>query len=114
MPGSGRVADRTPFDVLTRRAHVQAALAPALAAVLLAAWLLVDPHTPDLAAQTYRVSLFREIGMAIWDEHWYAGHDLPGYSLLFPPVAALLGLQLTAIASVLTSAVCFERVALAV
>ena len=43
-----------------------------LAAVLLVAWLLVDPRTPDLAAQVYRVGLFRELGFSVWDEHWYA------------------------------------------
>ena len=56
-------------------------------AALLALWLIVDPRTPDLAAQVYRVGLFQQLGFAVWDEHWYGGHDLPGYSLLFPPLA---------------------------
>ena len=68
-------------------------LAPALvlAGALVLVWLLVDPRTPDLAAQVYRVGLYRKVGFAVWDEHWYAGHHLPGYSLLFPPLGALLG-----------------------
>jgi len=86
-------------------------LAPALVAALLLAWLLVDPRTPDLAGQAYRVSLFHQLGPAVWDEHWYAGHDLPGYSLLFPPLAALLGLRLTACLCVLASAALFGRLA---
>ncbi|HEX9481865.1 MAG TPA: hypothetical protein VF927_07165 [Solirubrobacteraceae bacterium] len=71
------------------------AAAPALlaAAVLVVLWLLVDPHTPDLAAQVYRVGLFKTNGLAVWDEHWYAGHHLPGYSLLFPPLGAWLGVR---------------------
>jgi hypothetical protein len=82
------------------------------AAVGVAVWLIADPRTPDLAAQVYRVSLFRHVGFAVWDEHWYAGHLLPGYSLLFAPLAALLGLRVVAALSVLASAALFERLAL--
>ena len=49
----------------------------------------------------------------MWDEHWYAGHDLPGYSLLFPPLASLLGMRLVAVLCVLASRLLFERLALA-
>jgi hypothetical protein len=76
---------------------------------LIAAWLIADPRTPDLAAQVYRVGLFRQVGFAVWDEHWYAGHHLPGYSLLFPPLAALLGMRALAALSVLVSTLLFER-----
>jgi hypothetical protein len=87
------------------------ALAPLLAAALLAIWLLVEPRTPDLAAQVYRVGLFDHGGFAVWDARWYGGHDLPGYSLLFPPLASLLGLRLLAVLSALASAALFERLA---
>src|SRR5207237_5835291 len=110
MPGSGGVAHRTPFDLPTKRALVALLPGLAIATALLAAWLIADPRTPDLAAQTYRVNLFRQLGFAVWDEHWYAGHHLPGYSLLFPPLAALLGLQLSACLSLLASAVLFLHV----
>ncbi len=79
------------------------------AAVGVAAWLVVDPRTPDLAAQVYRVSLFRHEGWAVWDEHWYSGHYMPGYSLTFPPLAASLGMRTVAALSVLASAFLFER-----
>jgi hypothetical protein len=85
-----------------------------LAAALLAAWLIVDPRTPDLAAQTYRVDLFSRLGFTVWDEHWYAGHHMPGYSLLFPPLGSLLGIRLTACLCVLASAALFQRIAQAV
>jgi hypothetical protein len=81
----------------------------ALAVALLGAWLIVDPRTPDLAAAVYRLGLFRQLGFLVWDEHWYAGHHLPGYSLLFPPLASLLGLRLTCVLAVLVSVACFER-----
>jgi hypothetical protein len=107
-PGSGAVAPRTPALFTTRF------LATGLAAALVLVWLLVDPRTPDLAAQVYRVGLFERLGFAVWDEHWYAGHALPGYSLLFPPLAALLGLRVVAALSVLASAALFERLVLGV
>ncbi len=102
MPGSGGVAHRTP-DV--RSGPPLALLAAALGALL---WLLVEPRTPDLAAQVYRVSLYRHLGFTVWDEHWYAGHHLPGYSLTFPPLAALLGMRTVAVLSLLLSAGLFE------
>ena len=83
----------------------------ALAAVLVGAWLLVDPHTPDLAAQVYRMDLYRQLGFVVWDEHWYAGHHMPGYSLLFPPLGALLGVRLLGALCVLASSMLFERLA---
>ena len=82
--------------------------------MLLALWLIVDPRTPDLAAQVYRVGLFHDVGFSVWDNNWYAGYYLPGYSLLFPPLASLLGLRVVAALSVLASAALFERLALAV
>ncbi|MCW3028148.1 MAG: hypothetical protein JWN81_1359, partial [Solirubrobacterales bacterium] len=80
--------------------------------MLLAVWLIVDPRTPDLAAQVYRVDLFHQLGFAVWDEHWYAGHHLPGYSLLLPPLGSLLGLRLAGALAVLASALLFERIVL--
>jgi hypothetical protein len=105
---SGAVAPRTPA-VFVRRLP-----GACLAAALVLVWLLVDPRTPDLAAQVYRVGLFEHTGFAVWDEHWYAGHALPGYSLLFPPLSALLGLRVLAALAALLSAVLFERLVLGV
>jgi hypothetical protein len=83
-----------------------------VAAVLLVVWVIVDPHTPDLAAQVYRAGLFQRLGFVLWDEHWYAGHHLPGYSLLFPPLASLLGVRTVGVLSVLASVALFERLVL--
>jgi hypothetical protein len=107
-PGSGGVAHRTPVDLPTGRLRA-APLGIATALALLVAWLLVAPRTPDLAAAAYRVDLFKHIGLGLYDEHWYAGHDLPGYSVLFPPLAWALGLRAVGALSVLVSVLCFER-----
>jgi hypothetical protein len=77
------------------------------AAALVAVWLAADPRTPDLAAQVYRVGLFRQLGFAVWDNNWYAGHQLLGYSLLYPPLASLLGIRVLGAMCVLASSVLF-------
>ena len=82
-----------------------------MAALLLLAWLIAYPHTPDLAAQVYRVGLFDRLGFTVWDAHWYAGHDLPAYSLLFPALGSLLGVRLLSVLAALASSALFERIA---
>jgi hypothetical protein len=78
-----------------RWSELAATIAPAVAlsVALVAVWLILDPRTPDLAAQVYRVGLFRQLGFAVWDDNWYAGHHLPGYSLLFPALGSMMGVR---------------------
>jgi hypothetical protein len=83
----------------------------AFALALVATWLIVAPRTPDLAAQVYRVGLFNQLGFAVWDSRWYAGHSLPGYSLLYPPLASLLGMRALGALCVLASTLLFARLA---
>lgn len=78
---------------------------------LLALWLLWLPPSPDLAGQVYRVHLFAVDGFSLWDNNWYGGHYLLGYSLLFPPLAALLGLHPLGAIAVVASTVLFARLA---
>lgn len=81
------------------------ALPALLAAVLAGLWLLFAPATPDLAAQVYRTGLFEHHGFTLFNAQWYAGHHTPGYSLLFPPLAALIGPRvLGAVAAVVSAA----------
>ncbi len=89
-------------------------IAVVLAAGLLGVWLLAYPRTPDLAAQAYRLGLYERIGFGVFDEHWYAGHALPGYSLLFAPLATLEGMRALAVVSVLASVALFEQIVLGV
>jgi hypothetical protein len=112
IPESGGVAHRTPVDLPSKRSRLAPFTGVVVAAVLLTVWLLANPHTPDLSAAEYRLNLFDHLGLAVWDEHWYAGHNLPGYSLLFPPLADLLGVRLLAALSVLVSTALFARVTL--
>jgi hypothetical protein len=80
-----------------------------LLGALLAVWFLWRPPSPDLAAAVYRVHLFSADGFSLWDNNWYGGHYLPDYSLLFPPLAKLLGLHRTGIAAVTLSTLIFWR-----
>ncbi len=83
--------------------------APVLvAAVLAAAYVIVSPPSADLAAQLFRARLFSIEGFALWDDQWYAGHGLIGYSVLYPAVAALLTPQLAAGLAATASAAVFE------
>jgi hypothetical protein len=85
-------------------------LALPFAFVLIAAWLVLAPRSPDLAAQTYRAALFESSGFRVWDNNWYGGHHLPGYSLVFPWLALLLGIKLVGAIAVLLSTFVFERI----
>jgi hypothetical protein len=75
------------------------------------AWLIARPATADLAAQEYRTGLWRREGFAIWDAQWYGGHHEPGYSLLFGPLAALLGPRALAVVSGVVAVAAFTVIA---
>ncbi len=77
-------------------------------------WLLLAPRSPDLAAQAYRASLFESSGLTVWDNNWYGGHHLPGYSLVFPWAALLAGMRIVGALAVLLSTFAFERIVLTV
>ncbi len=79
-----------------------------LAAALVLLWLAVAPPTPDLAAQVYRATLFGREGYEIYDASWYGGHNLLGYSLVFPPLGALLGPRVVGALAVGVSVICFS------
>jgi hypothetical protein len=81
----------------------------ALSAVLAAAMFAWDPHVGDLAAQVFRTELFQRAGLGIWNGSWYGGHYTLTYSVLFPPLAALLGPRLVGTLAVVASSYLFDR-----
>jgi len=83
--------------------------AVALSALLAAAMLAWNPQVGDLAAQVFRTELFQRAGLAIWNGSWYGGHYTLTYSVLFPPLASLLGPQLVGMLSVVASSYLFDR-----
>ena len=82
-----------------------------LAAALAAAYLLVHPLTADHAAQEFRAELFAREGLQSWSNLWFGGHHLPGYSVLSPPLGALIGPRLLGAIAAVASAVLFSAVA---
>jgi hypothetical protein len=83
--------------------------AVALSAALAAAMLAWNPPVGDLAAQVFRTELFQQGGLAIWNGSWYGGHYTLTYSVLFPPLAALLGPRLVGTLAVVASSYLFDR-----
>lgn len=104
-PGTEAAAPRALRRIDPRRA------APTLAAGALATvYVIVFPPSLDLAAHLLRAKLFAAEGFGIWSNWWYAGHHVPGYSVLFPPAAAAIGPQLTAAIAATATAAVFEPI----
>jgi hypothetical protein len=83
-------------------------LPTAIAAAFALAYVIVSPASLDLAAALFRAKLFQVEGFGLWNNLWYAGHNVPGYSVLFPAVAAVLTPQLAAAIAITGTALLFE------
>ena len=93
-------------------AHRHAAVCAAVAALVGAALVSLGPPGTDLAAHVYQRDLFLEHGFALWNNFWYAGrYSFVGYSVLYYPLAAVLGIALVGVLSVVTAAGAFAIVA---
>jgi hypothetical protein len=89
-----------------------ARLAPTLvAAIFSAAYVIAAPPSLDLAAHLYRAHLFSQEGFGIWDNYWYGGHHIIGYSVLFPAISAALTPQIAAAVAAVATAALFEPLA---
>ena len=72
---------------------------------------LARPARLDLAEHAYQRTLFLNDGFALWNNFWYAGrYSFVTYSVLYYPLAALLGIRLLAVATVSTAALAFAVV----
>ena len=93
---SAQAAPERPWAAVRRGlAHP---LVPTLAAAAMGvAYLIAAPETADMAAHTYRTWLWNQVGFATWNAQWYGGHHMAGYSLLYPPLAALVGTRLVGV-----------------
>jgi hypothetical protein len=91
----------------------EAALSTALAASLAALLLWATPPGVDWAAHAYQRAFLLQHGFALWNNFWYAGrYSFVTYSLLYYPMAALLGIRVLALASIATAAGAFTIVVL--
>ncbi|HEY7421875.1 MAG TPA: hypothetical protein VH541_07685 [Gaiellaceae bacterium] len=85
-------------------------LCTGLAATVGSLLVWLGPPGGDLAAHEYQRRLFLLHGFTLWDNFWYAGrYSFVGYSVLYYPLAALLGIALLAVLSVALAAGAFTR-----
>jgi hypothetical protein len=82
-----------------------------LAAIVAIACLIWGSNPPDLAAATYRADLFADHGFLLWNNQWYSGHYLLSYSVIYPPLGALLGPRLVGALAAVAAATLFAILA---
>ncbi len=84
-------------------------LAPAVAAACVAVvYLATGAGGGDLAAHVFRADLFGREGFALWNGAWYGGHHAVAYSVLFPPLGWLLGVEVAGALGAVAAAALFE------
>ena len=89
----------------------EAVLCAAAAALLASLLVWLGPPGADLAAHAYQRTVFLQDGFALWNNFWYAGrYSFVTYSLIYYPLAALLGIKLLAVATVATAALAFAMI----
>src|SRR6478752_6165107 len=72
----------------------------ATAGLLAAVLLTVGPPGIDTPAHLFMTWAFRHAGFRLWNSYWYDGrYDFVGYSLVFYPVASVVGVVATTVAS---------------
>ena len=103
-----------PTPLPTRRLQnvdLKRAAPTLIAGALATVYVIVSPPSFDLAAHLLRAQLFRSEGFGLWNNWWYGGHHTLGYSVLFPPISALLSPQLAAGIAATGTAALFEMLA---
>jgi hypothetical protein len=86
------------------------AAALALSAAVTGAFALWNPPLRDLAAHTFRADYFQHYGLALWNASWYGGEYMLTYSILFPPLSALLTPIGAGAVSAVACAYLFDRI----
>jgi hypothetical protein len=82
-----------------------------LAAVVASLLVWLGPPGADFAAHAYQRTAFLQHGFALWNNFWYAGrYSFVTYSLVYYPLAALLGIKLLAVLSISLAAVGFSAI----
>ncbi|HSA50589.1 MAG TPA: hypothetical protein VLH10_10835 [Yinghuangia sp.] len=64
---------------------------------------------PDWPAAIFRAKLVEEHNALLWNNQWYGGHLLPGYSVLTPLLAGSIGTRTLTALSCVTSAWAWSR-----
>ncbi|RGC67809.1 hypothetical protein C5N14_16505 [Micromonospora sp. MW-13] len=83
------------------------AVSAGFSAVLGVGYLLLPTMGSDLSAQVARADFFAAHGPALVDLRWYGGIQPLGYSLVSPPVMAVLGVRVTGVLALVVAAAAF-------
>jgi hypothetical protein len=86
----------------------EAVLCAGAAAVLASLLVWFGPPGADFAAHAYQRTAFLQHGFALWNNFWYAGrYSFITYSVIYYPLAALIGIKLLAVGTVAIAALAF-------
>lgn len=102
---------RDPGVVVTRSATVlcgQAAVNAVVAAGAASMILWLAPPGVDFSAHVYQLGLYVHHGFLLWTNYWYSGrYTFVDYSLIYYPLAALVGMKPLAVLSAAAAAAAF-------
>ncbi len=73
------------------RARAMALAATGCTAIVSLVVVLAARWGPDWPAQEFRAWIAVHDGLSAWTARWYGGSALPGYSILYPPLAKVVG-----------------------
>jgi hypothetical protein len=100
----------TPLARIARRVSRPSGAA-LVAGSLALVFVLFLPRGEDAAAHLYQTQVWRDQGWQLWDNNWYAGrYSQINYSLLYYPLAALLGTATVVAGSVAAAAAAFAQI----
>src|SRR6185436_13786170 len=89
----------------------EAVLCAAAAAILASLLVWLGPPGADFAAHAYQRTAFLQHGFGLWNNFWYAGrYSFITYSLIYYPLAAVLGIKLLAVTTIAIAALAFSVV----
>jgi hypothetical protein len=100
--------ERASWRLLRLPVAREALLCTGLAAATASLLVWLGPPGGDLAAHEYQRSLFLGHGFTLWNNFWYAGrYAFAGYSIVYYPLAALLGIRVLTVLTVALAAGAF-------
>ncbi|MDI2128657.1 hypothetical protein [Yinghuangia seranimata] len=71
--------------------------------------ILLGLSGPDWPAAIFRTQLVRDHGAILWNNQWYGGHLLPGYSVVTPVLSSAIGTHTLTALSCIVSAWAWSR-----
>jgi hypothetical protein len=90
--------------------NVWVGVAPLIALLTVGLGVALGWRGVDVAASAHRIMEFRQYGYTLWDASWYGGQWTLDYSVVFAPVASVLGLHLLDLVAAAIAALAFERI----